>query len=114
MRQGGRLEQYDTPAAILGAPGTDFVAEFVGADRGLKRLSVTGISTADIVHPPVVSVDDTLAAARAALDAVTARWAVVLDANGHLHGWLAREHADGDGDVYSRGRRMAAWVPLDA
>ena len=114
MRQGGRLEQYDTPAAILGAPGTDFVAEFVGADRGLKRLSVTRISPADIVHPPVVSVDDTLAAARAALDGASARWAVVLDANDRLHGWLAREQADGDGDVHSRGHRMDAWVAVDA
>jgi osmoprotectant transport system ATP-binding protein len=114
LRQGGKLEQYDTPAAVLGNPATDFVAEFVGADRGLKRLSVTSISPADLVHPPVVSVNDTLASARAALDSASARWAVVLDANGHLHGWIAREHADGEGDVYSRGRRMAAWVPANA
>src|SRR4051795_12764331 len=114
LRQGGVLEQYDTPAAILGSPATEFVAEFVGADRGLKRLSVTRISPADIVHPPVVSVDDTLAAARAALDGASARWAVVLDANDRLHGWLAREQADGDGDVHSRGHRMDAWVAVDA
>src|SRR5205809_4550982 len=40
MREGGYLEQYDTPAAILGTPATPFVADFVGADRGLKRLAV--------------------------------------------------------------------------
>ncbi len=114
LRQGGKLEQYDTPAAILGSPATDFVAEFVGADRGLKRLAVTKISAADVVQPPVVSVDDTLAAARAALDSAGARWAVVLDSDGRLHGWLARDHANGDGDVHSRGRRMEAWVPKDA
>jgi osmoprotectant transport system ATP-binding protein len=114
LREGGRLEQYDTPAAILGSPATEFVAEFVGADRGLKRLSVTNITPADLVHPPVVSVDDSLAAARAALDNASARWAVVLDADGNLHGWLSRDHADGDGDVYSRGHRMAAWVPVNA
>jgi osmoprotectant transport system ATP-binding protein len=114
LREGGRLEQYDTPAAILGSPATEFVAEFVGADRGLKRLSVTNITPADLVHPPVVSVDDSLAAARAALDSASARWAVVLDADGNLHGWLSRDHADGDGDVYSRGHRMAAWVPVNA
>ncbi|MEJ7743901.1 MAG: ATP-binding cassette domain-containing protein [Nocardioidaceae bacterium] len=38
---GGRLAQYDTPARVLGAPGDEFVAEFVGADRGLRRLAVT-------------------------------------------------------------------------
>ena len=114
LRQGGMLEQYDTPAAILGNPANDFVADFVGADRGLKRLSVTKISDADLVHPPVVSIDDTLASARTALDQVAARWAVVLDAQGRLHGWLAREHADGDGDLRDRARRMEAWVAANA
>ena len=58
MRQGGHLEQYDTPAAILGNPATDFVADFVGADRGLKRLAVTPIQARDLEHPPVVHLDD--------------------------------------------------------
>jgi osmoprotectant transport system ATP-binding protein len=40
---GGRLAQYDEPAAILGAPADDFVSEFVGGSRGLRRLSVTRI-----------------------------------------------------------------------
>ena len=43
LRQGGVLEQYDTPAQILGNPASPFVASFVGADRGLKRLTVTPI-----------------------------------------------------------------------
>ncbi|KOX09703.1 glycine/betaine ABC transporter [Micromonospora sp. NRRL B-16802] len=41
LSQGGQLEQYDTPAALLGAPATPFVSEFVGADRGIRRLAVT-------------------------------------------------------------------------
>ena len=36
LRQGGRLAQYDTPDAILAQPADDFVASFVGADRGLQ------------------------------------------------------------------------------
>ena len=40
---GGRLAQYDVPAAILGAPADEFVSEFVGGSRGLRRLSVTPI-----------------------------------------------------------------------
>ena len=46
--QGGRLAQYDTPAAILGAPADDFVAEFVGQARGLRRLAVTTIDPAHL------------------------------------------------------------------
>jgi osmoprotectant transport system ATP-binding protein len=40
LAQGGRLAQYDTPDEILARPANDFVARFVGADRGLKRLSL--------------------------------------------------------------------------
>ena len=45
---GGRLAQFDVPARILGEPADDFVAEFVGASRGLRRLSVTPIQRADL------------------------------------------------------------------
>lgn len=45
---GGRLAQYDVPAAILGQPADDFVAEFVGGSRGLRRLSVTAIDPAHL------------------------------------------------------------------
>jgi osmoprotectant transport system ATP-binding protein len=47
---GGRLAQYDVPAQILGRPADEFVAEFVGASRGLRRLAVTPI-TADDLEP---------------------------------------------------------------
>src|SRR4051794_12873709 len=40
---GGRLAQYDVPAAILGAPADEFVEEFVGQRRGMRRLAVTPI-----------------------------------------------------------------------
>jgi osmoprotectant transport system ATP-binding protein len=40
LRQGGVLAQYDTPEAILAGPADEFVAQFVGADRGLKRLAL--------------------------------------------------------------------------
>ncbi len=41
MREGGILAQYDTPERILAEPADDFVARFVGLDRGLKRLSLS-------------------------------------------------------------------------
>jgi osmoprotectant transport system ATP-binding protein len=45
---GGRLAQYDAPARLLGRPADDFVAQFVGASRGLRRLSVTPIDVGDL------------------------------------------------------------------
>ena len=40
VREGGVLVQYDTPDAVLAHPADEFVARFVGADRGLKRLAL--------------------------------------------------------------------------
>ncbi|MGH9224454.1 MAG: ABC transporter ATP-binding protein [Acidimicrobiales bacterium] len=114
LREGGHLEQYGTPAEILGTPASEFVADFVGADRGLKRLMVTGIDSAVLEKPPVVALDAPLAEARQSMDAELARWAIVLDEAGTLHGYLDRARADGDGVVADRARRMAAWVPCTA
>src|SRR5664280_1837998 len=52
--------------------------------------------------------------ARRALNGASARWAVVRDAAGTLHGWIGVEQAVGDGVVADRAHRMEAWVPADA
>ncbi|MFZ5852013.1 MAG: ABC transporter ATP-binding protein [Actinomycetota bacterium] len=114
LEQGGRLAQYDTPASLLGRPASPFVADFVGADRGLKRLAVTPVEEVDLESPPVVHAEDGLAAAREVLHRAGARWAVVLDAAGTLLGWVGADTAAGEGLVRDRVRRMAAWVSLGA
>ena len=50
LSEGGKLEQYAPPAEVLGSPASSFVAEFVGADRGIKRLAVTPIPR-DLLRP---------------------------------------------------------------
>jgi osmoprotectant transport system ATP-binding protein len=50
LSQGGKLEQYASPADLLGRPATSFVREFVGADRGIRRLAVTPV-TRDMLEP---------------------------------------------------------------
>ncbi len=52
LRQGGHLEQHGPPAEILGRPASPFVADFIGADRGLKRLTVTAIRPEDLSPAP--------------------------------------------------------------
>ncbi|MCB5165998.1 ATP-binding cassette domain-containing protein [Streptomyces bambusae] len=44
----GTIEQFAPPAEVLGAPVNAYVAGFVGADRGLKRLAVTPVTAADV------------------------------------------------------------------
>ncbi|NJQ03684.1 ABC transporter ATP-binding protein [Streptomyces zingiberis] len=116
----GRIEQLDAPAAVLGAPANRYVADFVGADRGLKRLSVTPVEPGDLERPPVVRLDDPLGTAVGALAAEGSRWAVVLDAENRLHGWIPADavRAAGPGapagSVRDHTRRMEAWLPVGA
>ncbi|MGI8702622.1 MAG: ABC transporter ATP-binding protein [Nocardioidaceae bacterium] len=111
---GGRLAQYDTPARVLGAPADQFVAEFVGADRGLRRLAVTPIEEVDLDRPPVVHAADTLAVAGQRMAVDDARWSIVLDDHDMLRGWVAAESCTGSGTVADRVERMDAWVARDA
>jgi osmoprotectant transport system ATP-binding protein len=56
LRQGGKLAQYDTPEAILANPADEFVADFVGADRGLKRLGLRHLADIDtLADSPVTN-----------------------------------------------------------
>ena len=56
MREGGILAQYDTPERILADPADDFVARFVGLDRGLKRLALSRLS--DLTLEPADALPD--------------------------------------------------------
>jgi osmoprotectant transport system ATP-binding protein len=86
LNVGGKLEQYDTPAALLRAPANDFVRSFLGDEPSLKRLSLIPAEQADLVPGPVVdaaaSVDDAkLVAEREGTD-----WIGILDGP-RLRGW---------------------------
>src|SRR5205823_13734051 len=64
MNIGGIIEQYAPPEEILRAPANDFVKEFVGAERGLKRLALIKVSQIDVEEGPVVEPDATVDKAR--------------------------------------------------
>jgi osmoprotectant transport system ATP-binding protein len=54
MQKGGHLAQYATPADLLSEPANDFVEDFVGADRGLKRLALERVRDVDLWRAPLV------------------------------------------------------------
>jgi osmoprotectant transport system ATP-binding protein len=118
LSNGGVLEQYDTPEEILGHPATEFVADFVGSDRGVRRLAVVHIAPDDLVHPTVVGPSMTMAEARAASDTGHGSgdtgdtgWAIVVGEDGILQGWVPLD-PDLDGPVVDRLTRFAVEVPL--
>jgi osmoprotectant transport system ATP-binding protein len=111
LSKGGVLEQYDTPAEILGRPATAFVADFVGADRGVRRLAVVKIERGDLAEPPVVSPTATMQEVRRVAEDSEAKTAVVVDDNGCLVGWVSLEPGS-DGSVGTHTEKFAAQVPL--
>jgi osmoprotectant transport system ATP-binding protein len=48
LRRGGVLAQFATPADLLMHPADEFVEQFVGADRALKRLALTRVRELDL------------------------------------------------------------------
>jgi osmoprotectant transport system ATP-binding protein len=91
LSKGGVLEQYDTPSEVLGRPATAFVADFVGADRGVRRLAVVCIDPDDLFHPPLVTPELSMLDARSRVGGADSRWAVVVDDDAHLLGWIDLE-----------------------
>jgi len=70
LAAGGRLEQYGTPAEVLGRPATDFVAGFVGAGRTLRRLDL--LSAADALVAPGAGDGPSVDAAASLTEALSA------------------------------------------
>jgi osmoprotectant transport system ATP-binding protein len=89
LREGGRLAQYATPAELLMAPADDFVEDFVGADRALKRLALMRVRDIDLWQAPLGFVGQSTAEARAKLDGAEVPYVLVLDAERRPLGWLS-------------------------
>jgi osmoprotectant transport system ATP-binding protein len=98
FREGGVLAQYDTPDALLAAPADDFVARFVGADRGLKRLALRRLAEIELESPngvpagaPSTNVQTTLRDALSLMLTEGADRLLVTDDGGEVTGVLSVE-----------------------
>ncbi|HEY7104922.1 MAG TPA: betaine/proline/choline family ABC transporter ATP-binding protein [Acidimicrobiia bacterium] len=109
---GGVLEQFDTPAHVLGHPASTMVADFVGADRALKRLRVTEIDPNLLEHPPTFRPDASLPEMRAVMARQRAGIGVVVDESGSLVGTVRAEPAEGQGVVVSGVQPVTATVEV--
>jgi osmoprotectant transport system ATP-binding protein len=100
LQRGGILAQYDTPAAILANPASEFVERFVGADRGLKRLSLGRVRDLDVIEPVIVHAGEDRADVRRRLDGVEPlHYALLVDGEGRPLGWIDEHDLAGSGPI---------------
>jgi osmoprotectant transport system ATP-binding protein len=99
LREGGVLAQYDTPDAILARPADEFVARFVGRDRGLKRLALRRVDEIELEPADLEDADmprfertTTLRDALSVLLTEGSRHGIVVDGNGGVLGVLSVDH----------------------
>jgi len=99
MQDGGRLAQFGSPDQILANPASDFVARFVGADRGLKRLSLARVADLSLLSPVTARPGDDSADARArvAADPLASGYLLLVDDEDRPIGWI------GDHDLPATG-----------
>jgi osmoprotectant transport system ATP-binding protein len=87
LNRGAKVQQFAPPEEILRAPANEFVADFVGAERGLKRLALIPISAIKVDPGPVVAPSAPADDAQRAISEGSLGWVSVVD-DGELLGWI--------------------------
>ncbi|MEV6998080.1 ABC transporter ATP-binding protein [Streptomyces sp. NPDC093982] len=87
MRAGGKLAQFAPPAELLTHPADEFVEDFLGADRGIRRLSFFPSAGLDLLTEPLVAVDATAERITAAAATADVPYLLVTDPDGKPLGW---------------------------
>ena len=106
MEKGGRLAQFAPPDEILAGPASGFVARFVGADRGLKRLALARVRTSSSARRSPRD-GEAVGAARARVLADPFPFLLLVDEEGRPTGWI-----DAARRFPPRGRSAAGpWTP---
>ncbi len=96
MREGGRVAQYATPAELLMSPADEFVEDFVGADRALKRLALMRVSDIDLWEAPFAHVGQTSSEVRAKLEGAEVAYPLLVDDERRPLGWLSERDLDAE------------------
>jgi osmoprotectant transport system ATP-binding protein len=88
LREGGRLAQYSPPAELLARPADDFVRDFVGTDRALKRLALIPVSEVELAEPVTVRAGESPIEVMPRIAAVPSPHPLLIDGGGRPLGWL--------------------------
>ena len=96
LNVGGILEQYASPDELLREPANDFVAEFIGEGRSMRRLSLTTVADVDLDAGSTVAPDASAAEALAQMDRFRTDWVGLVEDEVFI-GWIARAAIDAAG-----------------
>jgi osmoprotectant transport system ATP-binding protein len=96
LRKGGELAQYATPTELLMEPADEFVEDFVGADRALKRLALLRVKNVDLWKAPVAKAGDPAEPVRTALRSAEVPHAVLIDSENRPLGWLSERDLESE------------------
>jgi osmoprotectant transport system ATP-binding protein len=88
-RPGGRVAQSGRPERLLAAPADSYVDDFIGFDRGIRRLSFFPASGLDLDTGAVVSERTTVADGLARAKNSGQPWLLVTDTERRPRGWVA-------------------------
>jgi osmoprotectant transport system ATP-binding protein len=99
LQVGGHLEQFAAPADILASPASEFVARFVGADRGLKRLSLSRVGDLQLQAATTARVGDDAAEARRRAHADPFAYLLLVDEASRPLGWIGQDEIPTDGRI---------------
>jgi len=98
MKTGGKLAQFAPPDELLSAPADPFVEDFLGTDRGVRRLSFFTSAGLELTTGPVIRTDSTADQAAAAA-AGGAPYLLLTDTDGRPLGWTTPKAAAGGAGV---------------
>jgi osmoprotectant transport system ATP-binding protein len=96
LKRGGVLAQFATPAELLMYPADEFVEDFVGADRALKRLALQRVRDIDLWKAPLVRVGEPVAEAKAKVAESDLSYPLLIDGDGRPVGWLSERGLAGE------------------
>ncbi|HEV8545282.1 MAG TPA: CBS domain-containing protein, partial [Candidatus Limnocylindrales bacterium] len=97
LQVGGHLAQFAAPEEILANPASEFVARFVGADRGLKRLSLSRVAELELRRVVTAKVGDDAATARREAQADPFRYLLLVDDENRPFGWIGEDEIPTNG-----------------